>query len=410
MTRTQRIQLAMSETRQKLGELLDLEERSEEQQAEIDGLAQKARNLDRDLQAALLAEPEPREIRTETTGEGREANKLLRRSRLGNYLRAALTGGQVDGAERELRAALLPGGGGDTTIPIDILDPGPAPEQRADAATSLSVGEYGQELAPVLSRIFSRSVASRLNVEMPMVPAGQRSFPVFNSGDTAVQRSKGAVKDAVAATFDVTDLPPTRLTARYVFSLEDAAGFPELESSLRRDLAQTTASEMDRLILRGSGVAPNPQGILTALSITAESTSSNYQNSVNKVAALPDGINSFSMSDCRLMLGSATYARFAGLTNSSTRFDLLRYCEDELQSVFVSDKIPAPASNVQSAIAVRTMHQARHSVAPIWRGLELIRDVYTEASAGQIALTSCMLWNFRVLRSSAFVGLSFKLN
>ena len=97
MRRKQKIEVRMSEARQKVGALLDLETRSEDQNKEFDSLKLELRSLESDLQAAVsleATEPEPKEIetRTDLDAEGREVRALMDKATLGNYLEAAIEG------------------------------------------------------------------------------------------------------------------------------------------------------------------------------------------------------------------------------------------------------------------------------------------------------------------------------
>ena len=77
--------------------------------------------------------------------------------------------------------------------------------------------------------------------------------------------------------------------------------------------------------------------------------------------------------------------------------------------------IPAPpasgtGANVQAAIVYRAARGAGSAVAPVWQGLELIRDPYTHAAKGQVSITAVMLWAFSIIRSDAYVRRAFKVS
>ncbi len=50
-----------------------------------------------------------------------------------------------------------------------------------------------------------------------------------------------------------------------------------------------------------------------------------------------------------------------------------------------------------------------NAVAPVWEGVQLIRDEVTAAAKGQIAVTAVALWGFKILRSDGFERLRFKV-
>ena len=68
----------------------------------------------------------------------------------------------------------------------------------------------------------------------------------------------------------------------------------------------------------------------------------------------------------------------------------------------VSSRIPASSSNIQTNIMALTSYPGRNAVAPIWRGLELIRDPYSNAGKGQVRLTAIAFWSFKVLREAGW--------
>ena len=47
-------------------------------------------------------------------------------------------------------------------------------------------------------------------------------------------------------------------------------------------------------------------------------------------------------------------------------------------------------------------------VSPVWRGVSIIRDPYSKASEGQIALTLQALLGGKMVRSAMYAQLSFK--
>ena len=50
----------------------------------------------------------------------------------------------------------------------------------------------------------------------------------------------------------------------------------------------------------------------------------------------------------------------------------------------------------------RTRYPGRNAVAPIWRGVETIRDPYSGAASGEVAVTMLMLWNLKILREAGW--------
>ena len=95
----------------------------------------------------------------EETPEARERSGLVEKSDLGRYITTLVGGGNLDGAEAELRSAT---GMGSNEIPLDLFEPGRF-ETRADTATNIASADYGRHVAMISPYVFSRSVAPRLD-------------------------------------------------------------------------------------------------------------------------------------------------------------------------------------------------------------------------------------------------------
>lgn len=73
-TRLQKLQLRQSELRSQIGEILDKEDRGDEDRTKLSELSREMRSLEGDLQAALLIEEEPKH-ETRETGKGEDAEQ-----------------------------------------------------------------------------------------------------------------------------------------------------------------------------------------------------------------------------------------------------------------------------------------------------------------------------------------------
>ena len=222
--------------------------------------------------------------------------------------------------------------------------------------------------------------------------------------------AKDGAKDAEAAAFTGQTLSPVRLTARYLFRVEDMAVFPGLEDVLRRDLRRQMSDEMDNQIVNGDGTAPNVSGLLAELSDpTAPTAVVTYDSYVSTWAGLVDGETAFGLSDIAGVIGATTFAKVASTFRNGANVSADAYVRQQTAGIRVSSRIPAAASNVQQAIASRNSYPGSNAVAPIWRAFDLIRDNVTNAAKGQIAITALALWNFKVLREAAWKQIAFKI-
>ena len=63
--------------------------------------------------------------------------------------------------------------------------------------------------------------------------------------------------------------------------------------------------------------------------------------------------------------------------------------------------MPATAATIATLLSYTASPRAAF-VQPVWRGISLIRDVYSKASEGQIALTAIMLTGGAMVDSSLY--------
>ena len=413
MLRSQELSLRISEIRQRLNELAGKDSLSAEERAEVDTLSAELSGKETQYRAAVQAEEaESREHRAAGDGEGAELRSLTGRVRCGEYLQAAVEQRAVSGAEAELNAAV--GLAAQGRMPWAALLPRAAPEVRQDAATAAPATGIPTNQAEILERVFARSSTMYLRVDMPSVGVGESSFPVFTTGASAEQAAKGAAVDADVATFTPNSLKPKRLSAAYLWGVEDEAELRGLESALRDDLGMAMSDAMDKQVINGDGVGANVPGFLgghadglalTGAAAGAKLTFDSYRNLFLKRV---DGLYAHRAGDVRLLVNPMLYAA-AGVEyrDSSTDSDVSALDSVmELGGGFQSSaNMPAnDGDNRADVIACRG--EPRAAVAPVWEGVRLIRDEVTGANKGQVRLTAIALWNFKIIRKAQYARLN----
>ena len=421
MTHKQKLELEQSEKRQKINELLGKEEKTTEELNELQALTTRMQNLEIETRAAIVAEGTEEQRRLGETqdgdGESAEIRSLFSRVSLNDYLAPASAGTGVDGAARELNAALgvsVMGPSGGVAVPFHMLmerrDSEPELERRAYTDTSNNDGQETQR--PILQRLFGPGVMDYLGVRIDSVPVGRAEWPLLSGGTSAAQTKEGTAAAAAAkATFDYANMKPKRLTGSYEYTVEMAASVQDLEQALRRDLADVIKSKMTDTIINGTkptNAAPQGiEGFLTKVTSTdfgALATAATFgELHANGV----DGIHAEMETQVKSIIGIKTYQRAAGVYlagSGEAGSDLLKRRSG---GCYASSYIPVVASHKQSAI----LHSAGgnggsmrgDSVAAMWPTLEVIRDHYTKAGEGGVLLTWITLWDAVVaFRSDAY--------
>ena len=369
----------------------------------LEALRKESISLEAEYRAEILNEESPERVELRSLYDGVE---------LRSYLQASIDGTVVEGRAAELSQHLgLPVTQGRTILPYAaLLAPSSRLEVRADMATTVSADAGGVEQDEILRRVFAQSATSFLGTQMKSLSYGEPNYVVFASGATAQNRANTVVKDAEPATFTPTTLEPLRMTARYLLNITDSMRVRGLEESMRADLNENLAEQMDKNSILGTGVAPEVEGFLTALTdpATAPSTEADIGDYVAAITGSVDGKYANMASQVKLLMGPQSYSHAAQTNLTVDSMSALQHVQNLSQGVQVSAHLPAPASDIQSAIAI-AMSGHMGSVCPVWSGLEIIRDPYSAASTGQVALTIISLWNFKIIRSDAYQQVDFKL-
>ena len=152
----QRIELQISvNIRTKINDILKQETRSQEDLNQLTELTTRSQNLEIEYRAAVVSEGQEEQRKLGETqdgdGESAELRSLFSRVSLNDYLAPASAGTGVDGAAKELNAALgvsVMGASGGVAIPFNMLmeqrHSEPELERRAYTDTSNNDGQETQ--------------------------------------------------------------------------------------------------------------------------------------------------------------------------------------------------------------------------------------------------------------------------
>ena len=417
-----RIKVEMSKARERLAVLSGKDNATDEERNEMRSLTDQYGNLETRLQAAIVSESAEdaeaiRDGQETADAEARELFGIYERASVGRYVQHAAEGRSLsDGPERELNDGLSIHG---ERMPLlMLLDPEDRAEDRADnrveyradAVTSITANTM-QNPTMWLNRVFEGTASEFLGVTRRSV-SGLAAFPVVGSGATAETTGKGTAKDSEAFGLSVETLDPKRITARYVFSREDAARLGmTFETTMRGDLRMSLANNMDNEIINGSGTIID--GLLdeTAKTISdaadaALSDATDGQALAQGLAGLIDGKYAMTTGDIRAVFNPSFYGYMRVLPIIFTNTDgyLSTWFEMEKINVMAAGHIDEITGQAGESYLIASLARGLSgaAVSAVWDSVELVRDPYTGAAKGEIALTVCGLHNFKVLRSDNF--------
>ena len=174
-----------SEKRQALNTLLSKDELSDTERGELEGLTKRAQEIEVELRAAIIAEPEAhletREMVHGLDSEQRERLELRSQASLTNFLTRYMSGKMPQGRELELQQAAQV-----DAIPLELWDTPRSMglETRADSVTG-TPSSVGVNLDRIRPAVFAKSIAPMLGIEMPRVESGTYASATINASLTA---------------------------------------------------------------------------------------------------------------------------------------------------------------------------------------------------------------------------------
>ena len=423
MTAAQKIAVRLSQVRERLNEIGQLEgdAYAEEIRSEESTLQTEYGDLERRHRSALIAEGEGETRPADPDAEQRERVELRSKASLTAYLRAALAGRRVDGAEAELQSAAGIGEG----IPIELWDvPQGEAETRADAPTG-APGTVGLNLDRLRPAVFSNSIAPRLGIEMPRVSSGSYASGTISTSLAAGSKAKGDAAEATAAAFRVNTVTPKRISARLGIRIEDVAavGQGNFESVLRENLALVLSDELDDQAINGAGgnSGADLNGILQALTDPSDPTAvADFNAFASAHAGGVDGLWAATIKDVGIVVGPDTYRlasrTFQTATSYQGELSASAYALLNSGGFWTNKRMPAAASDIQQAILYRKGRSMmggagamRTAVCPHWNEVA-IDDIYSGSAQGERFFSMhVLLGDVILVQPGAYAQVAFKL-
>ena len=409
--RLRELRSRQSTERGRMAELSLAESLDDETRSELDTIERATPDLERQIRAATIAvdaeqDGERRAASPAEDAEAREIRELRASVQMSEYVAAAVEQRGATGAAAEYNAALKIAG---NRFPLSLLAP---PEERAVTATDTVTTPTRW-----LDRLFAGTAAQMVGVTMDTVGSGISSHPVTTAGASAAARAKS--QDATDATWTVgvTELKPKRNAVRLVFSIEDSARIPGLEAALTRDLRMAMTEGIDRSIFLGDSGATGTDADIVGLNTAAitEVTLSQANKilgpgTLSSFTQLIDGVHASSLSDLRVVTSVGAWRLWEDsiINSSADNMTLAAFLRGAGLSWMSRGEIDTNTADGDfAAFCGRGRGIEGAAVAAVWEAGELIRDPYSSAAGGEVALTLSYLWDFAVVRASNFARITF---
>ena len=228
---------------------------------------------------------------------------------------------------------------------------------------------------------------------MPMVASGEAHYPALTTAPPSAPKAKDGAADSTAAAFTLTKRDPKRITGQFLIRLEDLALMPSMEADLRRGIASAMADSLDSQVIGGDGASPNLSGLFhQATDVNAAGAIEDFGTAIARFAGIVDGKHASGFGDILALIGVNTFKLYAAIFANANKGDISAYdhLRAKLGGLRVSTRVPAVAANAQKGIAVLGAQRQAITV-PVWKGVELIVDPYTNAGKGQRTITAVTL-------------------
>ena len=403
MSPLQRLQLRQSEVRERINALLGQSERSDEERNELRSLTGEAQNLEVEVRAALVAEPEPEdEPATQGDREAREREELRAAFNIGAVVSGVFGAGRVDGREAEFQRAE---GVAENQIPFSVFEGAPL-EQRAVTPAPATADLNMRVPVP---QIFAMSIAGYLGIEMPAAGSGDYAIPVLTTGLKAAPKAKAASADEQKGVFTVTSVKPVRLTGSFRVNVEDLARLRSMDAALRMNLRQTM---LDSQLLNGSGSGDGTiNGLLAQLTdptVTYDlSGNAAYAQLLKCFADHVDGVQAPDEGAVSGLLGLSAYRIAAATVATDRSRSAAATLRSDTGGLRASAKFPAVASKKEQAIIVRRRAGVANGLAPHWNSFT-VDDMYSSAGEGERVITAvALVGDVVITRASGFAQTEF---
>ncbi|WBU53336.1 phage major capsid protein [Paracoccus sp. SCSIO 75233] len=394
-----KISRRQSEIRQSLSELVGKEKPTEDETRSMTDLDAEYRSNETRYRAALIAEDtERREAGEELeTRSDREWSDLMGKFEMRQVAFALDEGRMLDGATKEIVDEMRSKGGYQgIPVPFEAL------ETRAGETVSGSDLVNPKAIRPTIDRIFPGSVAEKIGVQRIQIAQGELAFPVATSGAVFGWQTDELSNVGAANPYQTTERSLTpdhtggaQMTITRKALKQAGAG---LEAAIRRDMNAVIGTELDRVVINGSGATGEPLGIIPGaatygITETAVGAAATWAAFRAEVVAFMEANAITSASQVNLAFTPAIWADLDDALIAGTAVSewdrLVKHVGTPATSNVIPDDTALMTANVQG-------------IAPgylgLYGGVDLIRDPYTKAASGSLVLTGLVTADFVVPR------------
>ena len=435
MKKSQKIQLRISEAREKANALLSKESLTDDERTALAGHTAEMTAAEVEMRSAIVVESAEEEAAKKDAGpviedaEVRARLELRSKCLVTNYILAAIRGRALTGPEAELHQECKLDDG---MIPIELWEKAPAEaETRAVTpapTTGVAAGGGGVNLDTIQPAVYAPSVAGRQGVDMPMVMSGTYATGTQTTSINVDAVARGADVPQDAGAITVQSTTPHRVGADMGWAVEDIAqvGQANFEAITRGNISLALSDEIDNQLLNGTGSGNDLTGMFQRLTDPSDPVAGleTWERFLAIQSGAIDGLWATMLSHVSLLVGAETYrlacAVFRGVDGPKSAASYMTEMGAPGAAFWTNKRMPDPVSDVQAGIVCRkgrTMDPSpmRLAVAPIWGGgnggYVGIDDVYSGRRAGERYFTVyALIGDVILVQPDAFAQVAFRVS
>ncbi len=409
MLESVKIQRRQSEIRQVLAGLVGKEKPDENEVRQIESFDLEWNTNEKRLRGALIAEDSERRTAGKDleTRDGKDWAGLVGQFELRQVALMLDEGRALDGATAEVVSEMR-SKGGYQGVPIPLL----ALEQRA-GETIASGTPSPLNFMPIIDRLFPKSITAVMAGQLLNIDFGTNEFPVVTSSVASgwAATETGVVPGPTVYTTLNRPLVPNntlgvqmKITRKTLKQSGDA-----LEQAVRRDMSGCIAQALDQAVFLGTGATGQPLGIIPGqatygITTTAVAAAASWAAFRAAVKTFLIANAASSPADVNLLIRPEVYDKLDNtiiVNTAVSEWDRL-VRNIPLESIAMSSNaLAAPTGAPLASTAVLTT--AIGNVAPIyvgiWGGVDLIRDVFSDAASGMLRLTGLVTADVTISRA-----------
>jgi HK97 family phage major capsid protein len=411
-----KIQKRQSEIRQQLAALAGKDNPDENEIRSLQDLDKEFQTNETRFRAALVAESEERAAAKDDleTRSDREYADLVSKFELRQVANFLDTGDKITGQTAEVVEEMRSHGSyRGVPIPMGAL------EMRAGETVASSTPDP-IVTKPIIDRLFPSSVAARVGVNLINIDSGAVEWPVVTSS-VAAGWADGELADVAGPTaFATTDRPlkpEQNFGVQMVLSRKTLKQSAGIEDAVRRDMNSAIGAGLDKAIFLGTGANGQPLGMFPGqatygFSTTAIGAAASWSAFRAAVVAFMTANAANGPGDVKLLIRPEVWSdlddTFADSGSGITEWDRLVKNVGADNIIMSSNAVAAQAGSPLASKALLTTSAG--GVAPIfaamWGGVDIVKDVVTNAASGSLKLTAILTADVTVARPAQLAVLT----